>query len=55
MWAHFVIQSEAKDLENILYVIEIFPPYGHLNDNMIDVFYFDTSPLKASFSSQIPS
>ena len=56
MWADFVIQSEAKDLENILYIIEIFrtessttrlPPYGRLNDNMIDVFKFDTSPLKA--------
>ena len=29
---HSVIQSEAKDLENILYVIEILPPFGRLND-----------------------
>ena len=33
----FVIQSEAKDLENILvnilvYVTEILPPFGRLND-----------------------
>ena len=28
-----VIQSEAKDLENILYATEILPPYGRLNDN----------------------
>ena len=51
---HFVIQSEAKDFGNILYVIEIFrtessttrlPPYGRLNDNMIGVFHFDTAPL----------
>ena len=29
---HIVIQSEAKELENILYAIEILPPYGRLND-----------------------
>ena len=29
---HSVIQSVAKDLENILYVIEILPPFGLLND-----------------------
>ena len=39
---HFVIQNEAKDLENILYVIEILPTYGRLNDNTIDL-YFGTS------------
>ena len=38
----FVIQSEAKDLGNILYVIEILPPYGRLNDKMISVLNFDT-------------
>ena len=27
-----VIQSEAKDLGNTLYAIEILPPYGRLND-----------------------
>ena len=27
-----VIQSEAKDLENIHYAIEILPPSGRLND-----------------------
>ena len=32
---HFVIQSEAKDLGNILYVIEILPPYGRLNDKVV--------------------
>ena len=31
---HIVIQSEAKDLVNSHYVIEIFPPYGRLNDRM---------------------
>ena len=31
----FVIQSEAKDLGNILYAIEILPPYGRLNDKTI--------------------
>ena len=31
---HSVIQSVAKDLESILYVIEILPPYGRLNDKM---------------------
>ena len=34
---HFVIQSEAKDLGNILYGIEILPPYGRLNDKMIGI------------------
>ena len=43
---HSVIQSVAKDLGNILYVIEILPPYGRLNDNMIDVFNFD--PLSST-------
>ena len=38
----FVIQSEAKDLSFILYVIEILPPYGRLNDKMISVLNFDT-------------
>ena len=33
---HTVIQSEAKDLGNILYVYEILPPYGRLNDKMLD-------------------
>ena len=42
---HFVIQSEAKDLGNILYVIEILPPYGRLNDTLIGNFHFDTAPL----------
>ena len=37
----FVIQSEAKDLGFILYVIEILPPYGRLNDKMISVLIFD--------------
>ena len=27
-----VIQSEAKDLGNTLYAIEILPPFGRLND-----------------------
>ena len=27
-----VIQSEAKDLVDILYAIEILPPFGRLND-----------------------
>ena len=26
-------RAEAKDLGSILYVIEILPPYGRLNDN----------------------
>ena len=32
LYHHIVIQSEAKDLGNILYAIEILPPYGRLND-----------------------
>ena len=39
---HIVIQSEAKNLGNILYVIEILPPYGRLNDKMIGVLNYDT-------------
>ena len=36
----FVIQSEAKNLENILvdlflYVTEILPPFGRLNDKIV--------------------
>ena len=44
----FVIQSEAKDLGFILYVIEILPPYGRLNDKMISVLNFDTPSLLRS-------
>ena len=37
---YFVIQSVAKDLENILvdvfvYVTEILPPFGRLNDKIV--------------------
>ena len=32
-----VIQSVAKDLGNLLCVIEILPPYGRLNDKMLGV------------------
>ena len=37
---YFVIQSEAKNLENILvdvfvYVTEILPPFGRLNDKIV--------------------
>ena len=35
---HSVIQSVAKDLGNILYVIEILPPYGRLNDKKEKLF-----------------
>ena len=35
-----VIQSEAKDLGSILYVIEILPPYGRLNDKNDKRFEF---------------
>ena len=42
MLHNFVIQSVAKDLGNILYGIEILPPYGRLNDKMMGIFKFDT-------------
>ena len=48
---HFVIQSVAKDFGNILYVIKILPPYGRLNDKMIEENHSDIPP----YLNYIPS
>ena len=40
----FVIQSEAKDLKSVGICIQILPPYGRLNDNMVEVLLFNTPP-----------
>ena len=39
-----VIQSEAKDLKSISMCIQILPPFGRLNDNMVEVLLFNTPP-----------
>ena len=41
----FVIQSEAKDLKSVSMCIQILPPFGRLNDNMVEVLLSLTHPL----------
>ena len=44
-----VILNKVKDLENILYAIEILPPYGRLNDKKKGFLHYDTLPFLLFF------